>query len=64
MINRQGLEEDMPEAYAILENFEWTTEMMGEVMLMNQEDDTDPYENAQKWVEDNQDVVKEWLGEA
>ena len=54
----------MPEAYAILENFEWTTEMMGEVMLMNQEDDTDPYENAQKWVEDNQDVVKEWLGEA
>ena len=63
-IVRQGLEEDMPEAYAILENFEWTTEMMGEVMLMNQEDDTDPYENAQKWVEDNQDVVKEWLGEA
>ena len=32
---RSGLEEDMPEAYAILDAFEWTPEQMGEVMLMN-----------------------------
>ena len=63
-IVRQGLEDDMPEAYSILENFEWTPEMMGEVMLMNQEDDADPYENAKQWVENHPDVVKEWLGEA
>ncbi|MBS9404780.1 glycine betaine ABC transporter substrate-binding protein [Halomonas sp. TRM85114] len=63
-IARQGLEEDMPEAYAILEAFEWTPEQMGEVMLMNQEDDADPYENAKQWVEDNQDVVEEWLSAA
>lgn len=58
---REGLEEDMPEAYAILNAFEWTPEQMGEVMLMNQEDGSDPYENAKQWVEDNQDVVEQWL---
>lgn len=58
---RQGLEDDMPEAYAILDAFEWTPEQMGEVMLMNQEDDSDPQETAQQWVEDNQDVVEQWL---
>ncbi|MDN7133098.1 glycine betaine ABC transporter substrate-binding protein [Halomonas sp. MC140] len=59
---RQGLEDDMPEAYAILDAFEWTPEQMGEVMLLNQEDGSDPYENAKQWVEDNQDVVEQWLG--
>ncbi|MGM0988411.1 MAG: glycine betaine ABC transporter substrate-binding protein [Pseudomonadota bacterium] len=63
-IVRQGLEDDMPEAYAILDAFEWTPEQMGEVMLMNQEDDADPYENAKQWVEENQDLVQEWLPES
>ncbi|MDR9438554.1 MAG: glycine betaine ABC transporter substrate-binding protein [Halomonas sp.] len=63
-IVRQGLEEEMPEAYAILDAFEWTPEQMGEVMLMNQEGDADPYENAKQWVEENQDLVKEWLPES
>ncbi|MDN3524813.1 glycine betaine ABC transporter substrate-binding protein [Halomonas sabkhae] len=63
-ITRQGLEEEMPGAYAILDNFEWTAEDMGEVMLMNQEEGSDPYENAKKWVEDNQDLVQEWLPES
>ncbi|WP_404375531.1 glycine betaine ABC transporter substrate-binding protein [Vreelandella aquamarina] len=58
---RDGLKEDMPEAYAILDAFEWTPEQMGEVMLMNQEDGSDPYENAKQWVEENQDVVEQWL---
>ncbi|MCD6438612.1 MAG: glycine betaine ABC transporter substrate-binding protein [Halomonas sp.] len=58
---RQGLKDDLPEAYAILDSFEWTPEQMGEVMLMNQEDGSDPYENARQWVEDNQDVVAQWL---
>lgn len=60
-VARNGLEEDMPDAYAILDAFEWTPEQMGEVMLMNQEDGSDPYENAKQWVEDNQDVVEQWL---
>ena len=58
---RDGFEDDMPKAYAILEAFEWTPEQMGEVMLMNQEDGSDPYENAKQWVEDNQEVIDQWL---
>ncbi|MFI0472050.1 glycine betaine ABC transporter substrate-binding protein [Halomonas sp. HMF6819] len=58
---RNGFEDDMPGAYAILDAFEWTPEQMGEVMLMNQEDGSDPYENAKQWVEENQDVVEQWL---
>ncbi|GAB3336845.1 MULTISPECIES: glycine betaine ABC transporter substrate-binding protein [Chromohalobacter] len=58
---RKGLKDDMPEAYAILDNFEWTPEQMGEVMLMNQEEDSDPYENAKKWVDEHPDVVDEWV---
>nr|WP_298250789.1 glycine betaine ABC transporter substrate-binding protein [uncultured Halomonas sp.] len=62
-IARQGLEEEMPEAFAILDAFEWDNETMGEVMLMQEEGD-DPYEEAQKWVEDNQDIVQEWIDAA
>lgn len=58
---RQGLADDMPEAYAILNAFEWTPEQMGEVMLMNQEEGSDPYENAKQWVEDNQEQVDGWI---
>ncbi|MCP1328192.1 glycine betaine ABC transporter substrate-binding protein, partial [Halomonas sp. 707D4] len=50
-----------PEAYAILDAFEWTPEQMGEVMLMNQEEGSDPRENARQWVEENQDVVEQWI---
>ncbi|WP_136248782.1 glycine betaine ABC transporter substrate-binding protein [Halomonas borealis] len=63
-IVRDGFEDDMPGAYAILDAFEWTPEAMGEVMLMNQEEDSDPYANAKQWVEENQDLVQEWLPEA
>ncbi|MDR5867357.1 glycine betaine ABC transporter substrate-binding protein [Halomonas koreensis] len=63
-IVRDGLEEDLPGAYAILDAFEWTPEQMGQVMLMNQEEDADPYENAKQWVEENQELVQEWLPEA
>ncbi|WP_200182543.1 glycine betaine ABC transporter substrate-binding protein [Ectothiorhodospira mobilis] len=57
---RQGLKEDMPEAYAILDNFHWTTDQVAELMVMNQEGG-DPYENAKRWVEENRDIVETWL---
>lgn len=56
----KGLKEKMPQAYAILDNFNWTPDQMGEVMLMNQKDGSDPYENAKKWVDEHPDVVAEW----
>lgn len=62
-IARKGLQEDMPEAYAIMERFEWTPEDMETVMLMNEEPGSDPYANAKKWIADNEDRVKQWLGE-
>lgn len=59
---RQDLKEDMPEAYAILDRFEWSTDDMGELMLMNEEPNSDPYENAKKWLENYPEKVKAWLG--
>lgn len=62
-IVRKGLKEDMPEAYRILDNFHWTPDEMAEVMVMNQADGADPYENAQQWLADHPERVKEWLAE-
>ncbi|WP_138419776.1 glycine betaine ABC transporter substrate-binding protein [Aquibacillus sediminis] len=57
---RQGLEEDAPAAYQILDNFNWTEDQMNEVMLEISEG-ADPEEAAAEWIEENQDVVDEWV---
>ncbi|MFC0268374.1 glycine betaine ABC transporter substrate-binding protein [Kushneria aurantia] len=57
---RQGLQEDMPVAACILDNFHWDSESIGEVMLLNQQEGSDPYENARQWVNNHPDVVSEW----
>ncbi|MFB4162512.1 glycine betaine ABC transporter substrate-binding protein [Alteribacillus sp. JSM 102045] len=56
---RNGLEEDMPEAYQVLDNFHWEGEDMEEVMLEVNEG-TEPEEAARTWVDDNEDMVSEW----
>lgn len=56
---RLGLKDDMPEAYKVLEQFKWEDTDMGEVMVAIQ-DGEKPEDAAKKWVEDNQDKVKEW----
>lgn len=57
-IARQGLEEDKPNAYKILDRFNWDIEDMQEVMLDAQEI---PFEEAaQNWVDDNGDKIAEW----
>ena len=60
-IARKGLKEDQPAAYAILDQFEWTPDDMGEIMLMNEEPNSDPYANAKKWVEDHPEKLEKWL---
>ncbi|GEK88545.1 glycine betaine/proline transport system substrate-binding protein [Alkalibacterium putridalgicola] len=55
---REGFEEDMPEAYAILENFSWEVEDMQSIMLEAQ--DVDFEEAAANWIEENQDTVDSW----
>lgn len=55
---RIGFEEDMPEAYAILDNFSWEVEDMQEIMLAAQ--DIEFEEAAANWIEDNRDIVDSW----
>lgn len=57
---RQGLEDDMPEAYEILENFDWDIDDMESIML-EIEDGKDPEEAASDWIENNRDTVDEWI---
>lgn len=59
-IVRQGLREDLPEVHKILDNFYWTTADMEQVMLWNHEPDADPYQNAKRWVQENQEKVRKW----
>jgi len=56
---REGLEDDMPEAYQILDNFFWESADMEEIMLEMSEG-ADPEEAAANWIENNQDKVSEW----
>ncbi|MDZ7836375.1 MAG: glycine betaine ABC transporter substrate-binding protein [Alkalibacterium sp.] len=57
-ITREGLEEDMPNAFTVLENFSWNIADMEEVMLAAQDV---PFEEAAlDWVEENRDMVDEW----
>ncbi|KAB8126213.1 glycine betaine ABC transporter substrate-binding protein [Gracilibacillus oryzae] len=56
---RQGLEEDLPNAYTVLDQFNWTTADMEAVML-EISSGTDPEEAAAAWVEENQEMVTEW----
>lgn len=58
---RKGLKDEMPRAYEILDNFNWTTEDMEAVMLQINEG-AEPADAAAEWVENNQDKVKEWVG--
>ncbi len=57
---RKGLKEEQPSAYTVLDQFQWTNDDMGAVMVDIQEG-MDPEEAATKWVEENSDVVDEWL---
>ena len=56
---REGLKEDMPEAYQVLDQFNWTTDEMEEIML-NINKGEDPKDAAKAWIEENPDRVAEW----
>ncbi len=60
---RKGLKKDMPEVYAFLDRFAWDTpDQLQMVMAWNQEPGADPYENAKRFIKENPEVVKKWLG--
>ncbi|WP_062226676.1 glycine betaine ABC transporter substrate-binding protein [Aureimonas frigidaquae] len=60
---RKGLQEDMPEAYAILKNFKLSLDAEQKVMLENEEGG-DPATTAKAWVDANTDTVAAWTAGA
>jgi glycine betaine/proline transport system substrate-binding protein len=60
-IVRQGLKEDMPEVYRVLDKFFWTPDQMQQVMRWNQKGDLTPEENAARWVKENREIVDQWI---
>lgn len=59
-IARTGLASDNPEVHEMLDKFYWAPADMEAVMLDIQDGMT-PDEAADKWIQDNQDRVNEWL---
>lgn len=59
-IVRKGLKEDMPEVYAVLDNFSWTPDQMAGLMVWNQEKRADPYANAERWIAEHPEIVESW----
>jgi len=60
-IVRKGLKEDLPDVYTFLDNFNWTLDDMQTIQVWNEEEGADFYENAKRWVDENEDKVNEWI---
>src|SRR5699024_1286685 len=58
---RQGLEDDHPTAYQLLDNFNWDVADMNEVMSNFRADDVEPRDAAAEWIENNRDKVDAWM---
>lgn len=56
---RKGLKEDNPDAYLLLDQFNWEISDMESVMLEIQ-NDVEPKTAAENWVKANSDKVAEW----
>lgn len=59
---RQNLEADAPEAYKVLDAFNWTPEAVEEVML-EINGGKSPEDAAAKWIKANKDQVDKWKAE-
>ena len=45
----------------MLDQFYWTAHDMEQIMVWNEENNNDPYDNAKRWVDNNPDKVQRWL---
>lgn len=52
---------EAPEVYTFLNNFYWTAEQMGEVMIMITQEDMEPMDAARAWIAQNRETVESWL---
>lgn len=60
---REGLQDDHPVAYSVLENFYWDLEDIESVMLNIHEGAT-PEDAARDWVDENEEKVSKWISDA
>lgn len=61
-IVRKGLKQDNPDAYKVLKNFAWKDPgQLQMVMAWDQEPKADRYENAKRFIRENEAQVKSWL---
>jgi len=59
---RAGLKEDVPaEVYSFLDNFSWTPDQLGQLLIWNQMEGAFPFDTAQRWMETHQAQVDGWL---
>jgi glycine betaine/proline transport system substrate-binding protein len=56
-----GLNEEFPEVYEFLSNFQMTNAQQNEMVLNVTDNEITPLEAAQAWVDANEDVWKEWI---
>lgn len=59
---RQGFDEDFPEVSQWMKNWNMDDDAIGELMTYVN-DAEEPIDGAEKWVEENQDLIDEWLTE-
>jgi len=62
VMTNKALKEDAPEAYQFLSNWSISIDDL-EAMIVAIEDGGDPTEVAREWIDNNQDKVKEMIGE-
>ncbi|WP_240508137.1 glycine betaine ABC transporter substrate-binding protein [Virgibacillus indicus] len=61
MATREGFDTDHEKVSKWLKNFKLSDKQLGELMLNIKEDVDNPIKGAQKWVEENQDVIEKWM---
>jgi glycine betaine/proline transport system substrate-binding protein len=59
-LTRLGFEEDHPEAYKLLDQFEWGVEDMEDIMYEAQDTGEEIEKIAKRWVAENEDKVATW----
>ncbi|QSS99481.1 glycine betaine ABC transporter substrate-binding protein [Pontibacillus sp. ALD_SL1] len=60
-MSRQGFTEDYPEVTEYINTWKMNDEQLGSLMNMVKEAEA-PADGAQKWVDENEDLINEWLG--
>ena len=61
MATRDGFDSDHEDVSKWLMNFKLNDDQLGDLMIQTKENEDNPLKGAEKWIEENQDVVDEWM---